>query len=47
MICKSRRKEIFDMFFSSVIRKNLKQGTTALTFAEDSWNEANIFLYGK
>ena len=32
MICKSRRKEIFDIFFSSVIRKNLKQRTTEIIF---------------
>ena len=30
LVGKSRRKEICDIFFSSVIRKNLKQGITAL-----------------
>ena len=29
--------------FSFVIRKNLKQGTTALKFAEDSWKEGSFF----
>ena len=36
---------MFHIFFNSVIRKNLKQGTTALKFAEDSWNEGSFFLY--
>ena len=30
MIRKSHRKEIFDILFDFVIRRNLKQGTTAL-----------------
>ena len=36
MIWKPPRKEIFDIFFSSVIRKNLKQENAVLKFAEAS-----------
>ena len=36
---------MFDILFSSVIRKNLEQGTTALKFAKDSRNEGGLFLF--
>ena len=34
MISKSRGKEIFDIFFSSVIRQNLRQGTIEIIFSK-------------
>ena len=45
MILKSRKNEIFDIFFGSAIKKNLKQETTEIHFFLSMYNLQIIRLF--